>query len=140
VKSVSDQNKSAERGEVLEERSERRNERRVVDENKFLEGGREGEGWRERKRGVVEAIVEEEFAKVGEGGEEMKVEGGVRGAWRVGGFVGNVAEAELNDVGRLVELRWVVANDAVWGGEAEVVGVEGAPGNGGVEGVENVVE
>jgi len=140
VKSVSDQNKSAERGEVLEERSERRNEIRVVDENKFLEGGREGEGWRERKRGVVEAIVEEEFAKVGEGGEEMKVEGGVRGAWRVGGFVGNVAEAELNDVGRLVELRWVVANDAVWGGEAEVVGVEGAPGNGGVEGVENVVE
>ena len=140
MKSVSDQNKSAERGEVLEERSERRNERRVVDENKFLEGGREGEGWRERKRGVVEAIVEEEFAKVGEGGEEMKVEGGVRGAWRVGGFVGNVAEAELNDVGRLVELRWVVANDAVWGGEAEVVGVEGAPGNGGVEGVENVVE
>jgi len=32
----------------------------------------------------------------------MKVEGGVRGAGRVGGFVGNVAEAELDDVGRLV--------------------------------------
>jgi len=28
----------------------------------------------------------------------------------------------------------------VWGGEAEVVGEEGAPGNGGVEGVENLVK
>lgn len=43
-------------------------------------------------------------------------------------------------MGRLVELRRVVANDAVWSGEAEVVGEEGAPGNGGVEGVKNLVE
>jgi len=42
---------------------------------------------------VVEAVIEEEFAEVGEGVEEMKVEGGIGGARRVGGFIGNVAEA-----------------------------------------------
>lgn len=42
-------------------------------------------------------------------------------------------------MGRLVELRGVVANNAVRGGEAEVVGEEVAPGNGGVEGVKNLV-
>lgn len=40
--------------------------------------------------------------------------------------------------GRLVE---VVANDAVWRGVAEVVaGEEGAPGDAGVDGVEDLVD
>lgn len=36
--------------------------------------------------------------------------------------------------------RVVVTNDAVWGGETEVVGEESGPGDGWVEGVEKLVE
>lgn len=41
--------------------------------------------------------------------------------------------------GRRSRSRRVVANDAVRGGETEVVGEEGAPGNVGVEGVQHRV-
>ncbi|KAJ1431168.1 protoporphyrinogen oxidase [Sesbania bispinosa] len=56
---------------------------------------------------LVEAFVEEEFAKVVERGEEKRVKGGIRGARWVGGFVRNVAEAEFNDV--VFELLRLVA-------------------------------
>lgn len=92
---------------------------------------------------MVEAFVEEEFLEVVERGEEERVEGGVVGARWVRGFVGNVAEAEFNNVCFLWLLsgrsRRVVANDAMWGGETEVVREESAPGNGGVEGMQHLV-
>lgn len=88
---------------------------------------------------MVEAFVEEEFLEEGEGGEEERVEGGVGGAGWVGGFVGDVAEAEVDDVGNGVVWE-VVTDEAVWWGEAEVFwGEEGAPGDGGVDGVEHLV-
>lgn len=92
---------------------------------------------------MVEAFVEEESLEVREGGEEERVEGGVGGARWVGGFVGDVAEAEVNDVGGLGNgVVWeVVAEEAVRWGEAQVVvgGEEGAPGDGGVDRVEHLV-
>ena len=50
---------------------------------------------------VVEAVVEEELAEVGERREEEGVEGCVLGAGRVWGEVGDVAEVEFYDVCRL---------------------------------------
>ncbi len=71
------------------------------------------------------------------------MKGGGGGARRVGSVVGNVTKTEVGDVecfGLGLGIGEVVANDAVWAGEAEVVGVEGAPRDGWVDGVEDMVE
>lgn len=86
---------------------------------------------------MVEAFVEEELAKVFEGSEEKRVESGVGGTRRVWRFVGDEAEAEFDD-GRVVIGDDEVANDAVWGGETEVVGEEFRPGDVGVNGVKDL--
>lgn len=85
-----------------------------------------------------EAFVEEELAEMDERGERDRVEGGVGSAARVWGVVGDEAEVELSDVDGGVFGR-VVADDAVWGG-ARVVGEEGTPGEGGVDGGEDVID
>lgn len=93
---------------------------------------------------MVEAAVEEELAEEREGGEEERAEDGGGGARRVGGEVGDVAEAELGDVdGNDVWVGVVceeVADDAVGAVGAEVVGEEGAPGDVGIDGVEDAVD
>lgn len=43
-------------------------------------------------------------------------------------------------IGLIIIVREVVANDAVRGGGAQVVGEEGAPGDGRVDGVEDPVD
>lgn len=92
---------------------------------------------------MVEAIVEEELTEERERREEEGAEDGVGGAGRVRGVVGDVAEAELGDVdgfvGGGVYFGEVAANDAVWGGGAEVAGEDGPPGDAGVDGVEDPV-
>lgn len=79
----------------------------------------------------VEAFVEEELAEVAEGGEEERVECGVGGARWVWSVVRNVSETELGDVDCYCCIGFgigiggeVVASDAMWGGGAEVIGVE----------------
>ena len=49
---------------------------------------------------MCEAVVEEELAKVLEGGEDERVEGGIGRARRVGREIRNVAEIELGDMRR----------------------------------------
>lgn len=89
---------------------------------------------------VVEAFVEEEFSEVGERGEEKWVESGVRGTRWGWCFIGNVAEVEFNNMCVLWLVLVIVANDAVWGGETEIIGEECLPWYGWVEGSENIVE
>ncbi|RDX68655.1 hypothetical protein CR513_52330, partial [Mucuna pruriens] len=107
---------------------------------------REVRFWTREARGKVKEGLRTKTSSSSEGGRggrgrgRERGRGGVRGTRWVGGFVGDVAEAEFDDVWGLVWLSGEVANDAVWGGEAEVVGEECAPGNGGVEGMENLVE
>lgn len=47
---------------------------------------------------VVEAFGEEEFAKIGERGEEKRVESGVKGTRWDRGLIGDVTEGEFYDV------------------------------------------
>lgn len=77
-----------------------------------------------------------------ERGEEERVESRVRRARRVGSEIRDVSKTQLRDVNRNVVCRVigeVVANDAMRGRGTEVIGEEGAPRDGGVDGGQNLV-
>lgn len=90
---------------------------------------------------MSEAFVEEEFSEVGEGGKSKGVEGRDGITRGVGGIVGYVSETQLCNMGcgGGGGVGEVVADDAVWGGGAEIIGIKGAPWNVGVDGLENPV-
>ncbi|CAN6445773.1 unnamed protein product [Victoria cruziana] len=129
----------AESGEVSDARGEGSDDGGIVFEDEFLKLGAERPEVRRKGNGrrVGEAAVDEELGEERKAGEG-RVEGSVERVTRwVVGVVGDVAEAELDDAEGDAER---LADDAMWAGGAEVVGVVGAPVDVGIEGGKNGVK
>ena len=139
------QNQPPQTGEISDHATERADQRWVLDEHEFFQRRAETvRNFGDRNVGLGEAFVEEELAKVLEGGEDAWVEGGVGRARWVGGVVRNVAEIELGNVRRFSFVIGiageVVADDAVRGGGTEIIGEDRAPRKVGVDGVQDLVD